>query len=669
MAVQLHNKCVLGEFELEPDKYLLKHHNQYIHLPELPFQVLLYLVENRERYVSRQELLERFWNGGDSYEETLTKCISTIRTELNDPPTSPTYIETRKKVGYRYVGPFQEMVTSDAWVGMPAAEIEQTRGMRIVVEEDDEKDNTLVNEKVFPAQLRAQTPIKVLSAAPSQRAPWLVTSVLAWAVITMMGGAYFIYRYYTRSILSQPPSIHSLAVLPLENMSGDPAQDYFADGMTEALITEMAKIGAIRVISRTSAMQYKGVRKPLPEIARELHVDGIVEGAVIRSGGRVRITAQLINAATDQHVWAESYERDLSDVLSLQSEVARGIANQINVTLSRQEQTLLARKPPINPAANEAYFKGLYWFNQERNAETHDEGKPFFLKSIEFYEQAIKLQPDYASAYAGLARANHWMGPDFYPKAKETATKALQLDDTLAEAHGALAYTIFNGDWDWSGAEREFKRAIELNPSYAEAHHGYALYLSAAGRSAEAIAEIKRAEELDPLLIPIKENVVRIYFEAHQYDHAQAEARTILDLNPEDPSTHFLLGFIYNRKGMYPESFAELQKALDRGGKNPFIDSTIALTYAEAGKRELAIRQLDKVKKEFKPPQSPRGLPTAIAAVYSVLGEKDEAFKWLDRSYKARAANLLQIKSFPEFDSLRSDPRFEELLRRIGFPS
>jgi TolB-like protein/DNA-binding winged helix-turn-helix (wHTH) protein/Flp pilus assembly protein TadD len=662
MAVALHKSYALGDFELDTDKYLLKHHNSSVHLPELPFQVLLYLVEHRERYVSRQELLEKFWQGSDAYEETLTKCISTIRAQLNDPPNAPRFIETRKKVGYRYIGPFQDVVSAGALVEPSVVEIERTRGVAISIDEADH--DARAPEVVIPAQLISGKQRPLWKRPPVRAAAGLVVGLL------IIGGFLSQSRWSSRTKTNASSSIRSIAVLPLENMSGDPAQDYFADGITEELITEMAKIGSLRVISRTSVVQYKGTHKRLPEIARELNVDGIVEGAVIRSGGRVRITAQLINAATDQHIWAESFERDLTDVLSLQSEVARGIANQINIKLTQQEQTLLAGKAPVNPAASEAYLKGLYLLNQSGMEPQVERKKPLQLKSIEAFQGAVNLQPDYALAYAGLAAANYSLAfsqgmPEFLPKAKEAAIKALQLDENLAEAHAAVAVMLFN-EWDWPDAEREFKRALDLNPSYARAHAGYSMYLSAAGRHAEAIAEVRQAEALDPLKIGPKAGVGQIYNQAHEYDKAIEQYRKVLDLSPNDEQSHGALGLAYSRKGMYAEALAEMKQSVDLSHGNPFPETGLALIYAETGKRAEAKEWLKKVIAAYGPDPT---LAVIIALVDSVLDEKDEAFKWLDRAYQAHAQNLLLIRSYPEFDGLHSDARYAELLRRIGFPS
>jgi len=462
--------------------------------------------------------------------------------------------------------------------------------------------------------------------------------------------------------------IHSLAVLPLHDFSAGARQDYFADGMTEALITDLSRIGQLRVISRTSSMQYKGTSKTLAEIARELNVDAMLEGSVMREGERVRITVQLIQANTDRNVWAENYERDLRDILSLQGEVARTIAGEIRIKLLPQEQTGLASTGSINPQAYESYLKGLFCFNNGREGLTGERRKKQFEKSIEFYEQAIKSEPNYAMALAGLSRTYHWLAsqgfPQFFYNAKASAKRAIELDDTLAEAHGALAYTIWNLDWDWPGADREFHRAIEVNPSYSEAHHGYALFLSAAGRHDEAIAEIELAEKLDPLSIAVKGNIARVYIQARRYDDAIRQCRNALDLLQNQAFMHSNLGICYMRKGMYPEAVAEIKQSLALIGEPGSIpECMLAITYAKSGNQDKAVKMLADLKKLS---ERDHGLLVPIAAIFISLGDEKQTFDALDRALAVRAPNLLSMSMYPEFDVIRADPRFVNLLRQIG---
>jgi TolB-like protein/Tfp pilus assembly protein PilF len=524
---------------------------------------------------------------------------------------------------------------------------------------------TALGEELAAASVRA--------AATGQdvRRPSIFTSRLAlvfYSLTAVLVVAAIVYMLLFRGAsATKQPAIKSLAVLPLENLSGDPAQEYIADGMTEALITELSKISALRVISRTSVMQYKAVRKPLPEIARELSVDVIVAGSVQRSGEKIGITAQLIRAATDQHLWADQYERVLRDVLSLQREVARAIADEINVNLTRKEEGLLADARSVNSEALDAYLKGRDYFNQGRNLLPHQQGTDLLKTSIGYLEQATRIDPEFAMAYAGLARASHWLAsggsPEFYQRGKEAAERALEIDETLAEAHGALAFILQRFDWDWAGSEREYKRAIELDPN-SEAHHGYALLLMNLGRPDQAIREIDLAQELDPLTLPLKYNVGSLYISARDYDRAIGHFRRLLDTQPNIPLIHANLGLAYMYKGMYAEGMAELRKASELSGDNVSRKALVAWGYAMSGNRSEAIKILDEILKSSGGPAS----KVSIARVYTALGDKDQAFIWLEKAYQERAEALLALKSNQAFDSLRSDPRYQDLLRRIGFP-
>jgi serine/threonine protein kinase/Flp pilus assembly protein TadD len=458
--------------------------------------------------------------------------------------------------------------------------------------------------------------------------------------------------------------IQAVAILPLADLSEHAEPDYFADGMTEALITDLAKINALRVISRTSVMQYKGVQRPLPQIARELNVDAVVEGSVLRSGNRVRITAQLIHAASDEHLWAESYERDLRDVLSLQGEVARAIANEIQVKLTSQDQARLVSAHSVDPEAYQLYLKGRFYWNKRTEAG--------LKRGIEYFHQAIDLDPNYALAYAGIADCYSLLGWDLFgalpprealPIAKAAAKKALETDDSLAEAHNSLAWTKLAFDWDWMGAEREFKRAIELNPGYAITHHWYAECLAGMGRYAEALAEIRQAQELDPLSLIISSIVGWVFYFDRRDDQAIAEFRKTLELDPNFWVAHWTLGRAYEQKAMFVEAIAEIQKAIDFSGGSPLSLAALGHTYAVWGRRAEAERVLNELKESSK-----QGYisPYGIAAIHAGLGEKDQAFIWLEKAYEERSGWLIWLRAEPISDPLRSDPRFQDLLRRIG---
>jgi TolB-like protein/Tfp pilus assembly protein PilF/tRNA A-37 threonylcarbamoyl transferase component Bud32 len=458
------------------------------------------------------------------------------------------------------------------------------------------------------------------------------------------------------------PRIESLAVLPLENLMGDPKQEYFVDGMTEALIADLGQISSLRVISRTSVMRFKGTRPPggLPEIARQLNVDAVVEGSVLRGGDRVRITAQLIDARTDRHLWAESYERDLRDILALQSEVAAAIANKIQGALAPQEQERLAHTPPVNPAAHEAYLKGTYL-----NRGTNEQRR----KAREYFEQAVSIDPGYAPAYAGLADY-YWATPELpagvaMPEAKQYALKALDLDPTLVRAHTALAAVRFYGDWDWAAAEKEFKRALELNPSDAEAHRMYSIYSSALGRGEEALAEIRRAQQLDPLSNLTQITAGWTFYYARQYDRAVEQCRRVLGSDPNSDGGYDCLGSAYLAKGLYEEAIAASERAVSLSGSDPARIVGLARAYALAGRKAEAHKVLQELRQLSKGAYLP---PCYFAAVDVALGENEQAFTWLEKAYRERDTYLTWLKVDEALDPLRPDPRFHELLSRVGLP-
>jgi len=448
-------------------------------------------------------------------------------------------------------------------------------------------------------------------------------------------------------------AIDSIAVLPLENLSGNPEQEYFADGMTEALISELTKMSALRrVISRTSVMQYKGAPKSMPEIAQELNVDTVVEGSVLLVGEKVRITVQLIEAEADKFLWADSYERDLSNILELQRELARTVVQEINIVLTPEEATRLKRSPQVNPESYHLYLKGRFFWNKRTEADLR--------KAIEFFKEAIIKDPNYALAYVGLADSYITL-PDYssFPpeeansKAKELITKALELDNKLAEAHNTLA-VVLSESLNWEEAEREFQRAIELNPGHATAHHWYALHLMYMARFDEAIEEIKRALELDPLSLVINRNVGQVCFFARQYDDAIEALKKTIEMDPNFPYAHFFLGAAYSQKSMYEEALAEFQKESNI--------AWIAITYVRMGKRGEAQNMLEELlvqsKKEYVSPFN-------IAVVYFVLGENDQGFKWLEKAYEEGIGERL-LKISPALDNVRSDPRYKTLLKKVG---
>jgi TolB-like protein/tetratricopeptide (TPR) repeat protein len=458
------------------------------------------------------------------------------------------------------------------------------------------------------------------------------------------------------------PAIHSLAVLPLENLSRDQDQEYFADGMTDELITELGKIGALRVISRTSVMQYKAMRQPLSDIASKLNVDAVVEGTVLRSGNRVRITAQLVRTATEKHLWAESYEGDLNDVLTLQRNVAKGIAREIRIKLTAQEQTILAGARPVNPQAYVAYLKGLFFLNKQTPASLD--------KSVEFFNQAIKLDPAYAQAYAGLSVTQCYIGvfgllspQEAFLKARNAATKALELDETLADAYAALGQVKKSYEWDWAGAETMYKRALELNPSSWLAHLWYAGLLSHTGRFEEAIKLDMQARELDPVSVNSSRMLGKDLYRARRYDDAIRACEEALELDPNDLIALWYQALSEEAKRQLPEAIVKLEKVVSLSDA-PLYRALLANAYALAGHRDKALDILDQLKTISKQRYVS---PVDMAIIYTGLGDRNSAFQWLEKAYQERTTRIQEL-SEQLFDSLRSDPRFPDLMKRIGLP-
>jgi serine/threonine-protein kinase len=507
------------------------------------------------------------------------------------------------------------------------------------------------------------------AAPPRARLTWmsgaaiLAAGLLGIAVVAFalnLGGL----RGWLQKQMGGAPSpghIGSLAVLPLANLSGDPEQEYFTDGMTEELITSLSKISALRVISRTSAMHYKKTDKTIPEIAQELKVDGIVEGSVQRAGERVRITAQLIEGASDRHLWAESYERDLKDVLALQGEVARAIAGQIRATLTPNEQARLAKSAQVDSKAYDDYLRGRYYWNQRTEESVR--------KGIVYFESAIAKDPEYAPAYVGLADSYSVWGAPVLPPAEQrrrastAVNKALAIDPTLGEAHASLASISMGYDLDWDGAEREFRKAIELNPGYPIAHLWYGLLLAYLGRHDEAMREMETARDLDPLSLIILASTGRLRFLARRYPEAVEGCRRTLDLDPEFPAALHYLGLAYEQQGKYAEAAAALEREIPRAGGVVARGGDLGHIYAAAGRKADATAILHHLQEVAKISYVS---PLQFALIHLGLGENEAALRWVEKAIQEGADFTTDLGVDPRFDPLRSDPRFQEMLRRIG---
>jgi len=636
-AHHLNERVRFGIFELDLRAGELHKHGLLVRLQEQPFQVLTMLVENPGEVVTREELQKRLWPADTfvDFDHGLNKAINKIRDALGDSAESPRFVETVARRGYRFL-----------------AEVKAADGPPV-------RSSELVPSPAAEPQGRQSFPVRPTTR--EDRLPSLAWKILV-PVLLILIAAFATWKFYFRNHPS--PSIRSLAVLPLESLSADASQDYFADGMTDELIADLGQISALRVISRTSVMPYKRARKSLPQIARELNVDAVVEGTVLRSGDRVRITAQLIQATADKHLWAGSYEGDLRDTLALQNTVARSIAEQIRISLSPQEQAVLKSAKVVNPEAYEAYLKGRYFWNK-RTADS-------LKTAVDYFNQAIEKDPNYAQAYTGLADAYALLGDwqyavmtpkEAFPKAKAAAIKALELDSTLSEAHNSLAFCFDAFDWDLESAGKEFQRAIELNPGYATAHHWYAWHLSLLGQYDEAIVEMRKAKDLDPLSLIINADLAELLVIAHFYDESISQSRKTIEMDPNFALAHNQLAQAYLQKHMYDEAVAELQKAVELSGGSPTCVANLARAYAASGKTSEAVKLLSDLKKQTNRSYSDA---SEIAVIYVALGDRDQAMNWLGKGYEERFNPGVLLR--PGFDALRSDPRFEDLVRRIGFP-
>lgn len=493
---------------------------------------------------------------------------------------------------------------------------------------------------------------------------WIVLSSAAVVLAALVTIAYVATR--SRPGDAGRAKIRSLAVLPLQNLSGDPAQDYVADGMTEELIGRLSRIHGLRVISRTSSMHFKNTQLSVPEIAKMLAVDAIVEGSLVREGNQIRVHAQLIRAATDEHIWAGEYQRDYQSILEVQEEVARNIVEQIELNLTPQERASLEFKGPVDPAAYENYLKGRYYFSQR----TEDA----LRKSIASFQQAITSGPGYAPAYSGLAEAYAMLGfrgglasKDALSGAKKAALKAIELDSSLAEPHASLAFIAETYDWDWPAAEREYKQALELNPGYAQAHNWYAGYLTYIGRFDEGIAEAMRARELDPLSLPLNNALAGRLLAGGRYDEALRQVQKTLELDEHFAPAHQTLGWVYLHSGKQEEAIREFQRALELSGPaDTDIQLDLGFAYAVSSRKEEARRILVKLEQMHQQGVVPAA---SVAVLHGALGESSEAFAWLEKACEERDPQLVYLNAGRRFEPLRKDPRFGEIVRRVGLPN
>jgi TolB-like protein/DNA-binding winged helix-turn-helix (wHTH) protein/Flp pilus assembly protein TadD len=640
-----------GTFEVSFQSGEVRRAGLKIRIQQQPLKVLQILLDHRGEVVTRDQLrigLGAQETFGD-FDQALNIAIGKLRSALGDSTESPRYIETLPKRGYRFI--------ADVTVIDAGARAERLESPAEATGAHELKLNNL-------STLQAPLPQPVRSATGALMHRLWTTPRTAVAVVLALSVS-ILGAYLALNRTSASPRIRSLAVLPLDNLSGDGGQDYFADGMTEELITDLAQIRALRVVSRTSVMMYKGTRKPLPEIARELNVDAVVEGSVLRFGDQVRITAQLIQVPADKHLWANSYQGNVRDTLAVQNQVASAIAEQIRIEITPQEKAALKKEKPVDPEAHEAYLKGRYFWNQRTAAG--------FKNAVIYFNQAVARDPGYAAAYSGLADTYALLGDWQYsvmtpkeamPKAKAAAKKALELDDSLGEAHASLAFCLEGFDWDFAAADKEFQRAIELSPGYATAHHWYAWHLSNIGRGKDAIAEMEKAENLDPISPIVNADLAELLLIEHLPDESIQQSLTSIEMNPDFAYAHAQLAQAYIEKRMFKGAVRELQKAIQISGENPALTANLARAYTGLNRKPEAVALLNNLKGSSVPDYAHA---IHIAMIYTALGDKDEALIWLNQGYEERFNPGVLTR--PCFDPLRSDPRFQDILRRVGLPA
>jgi TolB-like protein/DNA-binding winged helix-turn-helix (wHTH) protein len=642
-----------GDYELNPKRGVLSRKGIALKLQPQPFRVLEILVTRAPNIVSREEISDSVWGDGVyvDLDQSLNFCIRQIRSVLNDSATNPKFVDTLPKQGYRFIGSIVEV--------RPPSTEEQSRPPS--AENRNRRIGDIKPSPALPTSFRIQEPAPGIARPPSEIMPppwgrsrlkfWLVAlGALALVLLAIgFGARSWRSRFVDRAA---GPKISSLAVLPLDNLSGDPAQNYFADGMTDELTTMLAKSSTLRVISRTSVMQYKGVHRPLPEIARELGVDGVLEGSVERTGDKVHMTIQLIQASNDAHIWAESYDRNANDVVTLPREAARTIAKKLGSVAPQSTPQQF-----VNPEAHDAFLRGRYiWFT----GKNEEAGR--------YFRKATELQPDYAAGWAGLSMYygqgifDGQLDPKECAAGEEAARKAVELDDSLPVAHLTLGATIFICHWDWARSDQEIARAVELDPNYGEAWHFRSKMYSILGRNEEAVELQKKAMELAPFDRPFA--MALTYFTVRQYDAAINDARLRLETRPDDIALHWTLLEAYRRKGEKKEAIQEWEKVMLLLGDKETA-ANIRNAYDKGGYSGAILWEVNHLKQR----SATRYVsPVDIAFQYAQLGQKEEALSYLEEGYRQRSPMLLWIQTDPAYDFLHGDERYRSIVKGIGLP-
>ena len=661
MSKQINQIYEFGDFRLETAEQLLLHRGQPISLTPKAFDTLLVLVQSSGHLVEKDELMKRVWADAFVEEANLARNVWALRKTLEDDNGEHRYIETVPKRGYRFIAPVREVASADTGVL-----IQRRVRARIVSEEEETSEEPQVRTKpTIPpgsvVETRGPMTALSLSTPRNRKRRNAALGLLAIAILIVAVAIPTVVIRNARSG-STSKTIESVAVLPFNNLSNDPELDYLSEGITENLINRLSQVSRLKIIAHNSVFRYKGKQVDPQKVGGELGVQAILIGRLEARGGELSISGELVDARDGTHIWGDHYERKLSDLQSLQGELAQDMASALRLQLSGEEKTRFGQGYTRNAEAYQLYLKGRYFWNKRTT-----EG---MKKGLESFEQAIRLDPDYAAAYVGLAdcygvlsQVGDFSPNDVMPKAKAAALDALRIDETLAEAHASLAMIDELYDWNWKSADTEFKRAIELNPNYATAHHWYAMYLSAMGRNDEALAEIRRAEALDPVSLITDTNEGWILFCARQYDQAINKLQATIEMDPNFANAHYKLALVYEIKGMYKEAVEEHLKSKALSGDISENVEKLKAAYATSGSKGYYREELRQLKGS-----STRGyvLPKYFVLTELQLGNTEETLKWLEAAYKERTEPLAYLRVDPRFDSLRSDARFEDLLRRVN---
>jgi len=647
-----------GPFRLDLEERLLWRDGKPVSLTPKALETLIVLVSRSGHVVEKDFLLKEVWPNTFVEEANLTQNIFTLRKVLGQSKDSHQYIETVPRRGYRFVASVRaatdehvELIEQRAAAELPTAE------RKTETESHPQNSEEQLLTPAFPAALESR---KSPATWKSGLALLLISALLGGIVIVLSLIWLSRQREEVGSVATRPPAISSIAVLPFKTLSAERSDEYQGLAMTDALITRLSNTGQLVVRQTGAVLKYTGTQDPLAA-GREQGVDAVLDGKIQRDGERVRVTVQLVRVSDGVPLWADGFDEKFTNIFAVQDAISERVAQGMMLKLTGEEKKRLTKRYTENSEAYQTYLKGRFFWSKR----TVDG----LQKGAEHFQRAIEIDPSYALAYAGLADSYTLLGvyialppKDAFPKAKNAVEKALEIDDTLAEAHASLGAIKLFYEWDWPGAEQEFKRASALNPSYAYSHQWNGLNLAALGRLDEAMAEMKRAQELEPLSLIINTNVGWIQYYAHQYDQAIAQHQKSVEMDPNFARVHLRLGMAYEQKGLHQEAIGEYQKTLRLSGDDPYVIALLGYSRAMAGQREEARKILNQLQKLQQQRYVP---PYSIALIYAGLGEKDLAFEWLDKAFVDRSGPLIYLKVEPMFDSLRSDPRMAGLLERM----